>query len=181
MCDISQCLYFWHHTLNFYDISTLYGITHSDETTQQLCNFIATMSVITPTVSVSSHTWISFIKSWVCMTSQPLCVWYHMQYMWHHMHNLGCHITLCMPSGPLYLTSIPMHLCHHTNPIDDITATICMTSCPVYMWHHIRYIYDIISTNYITSQPSVLMVQHSAHVWHALHCRWQRNHSITPN
>ena len=128
------------------------------------------------------HTqWINFIKSSVCMTSQSLCVWHHMQYMWHHMHNLGCHITLCMTSGPLYLTSVSVHLCHHSNPIDDITATICMTSCPVYVWHHFRYTYDIISTNYMTSQTSVLMVQHSAYVWHALHCRWQCNHSITPN
>ena len=123
--------------------------------------------------------WINFIKSSVCMTSQPLCVWHHMQYMGHHMHNLGCHITWCMTSGPLSLTSIPMHLCHHTNTIDDITATICMTSYPVYMWHHIRYIYDIISANYMTSQPSVLMMQHSAYAWHALHCRWQCNHSHT--
>ena len=94
------------------------------------------------------HTqWINFIKSSVCMTSQPLCLWHHMQYMWHHMNNLGCHITLCMTSGPLYLTSIPMHLSHHINPIDDITASICMISHPVYLWHHFHYIYDI-STKY---------------------------------
>ena len=68
--------------------------------------------------------------------------------MWHHIHNLGHHTTLCMTSGPLYLTSLPLYLCHHTHPIDDITATICMTSHPVDLWHHIRYIYDIISTKY---------------------------------
>ena len=71
-----------------------------------------------------------------------------MHYMWHHIHNLGYHTTLCMTSGPLYLTSLPLYLCHHTHPIDDITATICMTSHSVYLWHHIHYIYDIISTKY---------------------------------
>ena len=60
-------------TLYVYDISTLYGITHSVMTTQPLCNFTATMSDITPTVSVSSHPVDQFIKTSVCMTSQPLC------------------------------------------------------------------------------------------------------------
>ena len=95
------------------------------------------------------HThWINFINPSVCMTSQPLCVWHHMHYMWHHIHNLGHHITLCMTSGLLYLSSLPLYLCHHTHPIDDITATICMNWHPVYMWHQNHYIYDIISTKY---------------------------------
>ena len=53
-----------------------------------------------------------------------------------------------MISGPLYLTSLPLYLCHHTHPINDITATICITSHPVYLWHPIHNIYDIISTKY---------------------------------
>ena len=53
-----------------------------------------------------------------------------------------------MTSCPLYLTSGPLNLCHHTHTIDDITATIQMVSHPVHMWHHIPYIYDIISTKY---------------------------------
>ena len=103
-----------------------------------------------------------------------------MHYMWHHIHNLGYHTTLCMTSGPLYLTSLPLYLCHHTHPIDDITATICMTSHPVYLWHHIHYIYDIISTKY---DITTLCVddEHSAYVSHPLHCGWQCTHSVTPN
>ena len=152
LCMISHSLYVWHHTMTYlwyhtlyvYDKSSLYGITHSVMTTQQLCNFTATMSDITPTVSVSSHPLDQFYQT-KCMTPQPLCVWHHMHYMWHHIHNLGHHTTLCMTSGPLYLTSLPLYLCHHTHPIDDIRATICTNSHPVYMWHHIHYIYDIIS------------------------------------
>ena len=92
--------------------------------------------------------WINFIKPSVCMTSQPLCVGPHRHYMWHQIHNLGHNTTLCMTSGPLYLTSLPLYLCHHTDLIDDITATLCMTSHPVYLLYHIHYIYDIIPTKY---------------------------------
>ena len=88
------------------------------------------------------HThWINFIKPSVCMTPQPLCVW-------HQIHSLGHHNPLCMTSGPLYLTSLPLNLCHQTHSMDDITATICMSSNPVYLWYHILYIYDKISTKY---------------------------------
>ena len=95
------------------------------------------------------HThWMNFIKPSVCMTSQPLCVWHHMHYMWHHIHNLGHHATSGMTSGPAYLTSLPLYLCHHSHRIEDITATICMTSHPVYLWYLIHYMYNIISTKY---------------------------------
>ena len=95
------------------------------------------------------HTpWINFIKPSVCMTWQPLCVWHHMHYMWHHIHNLWHQTTLCMTTGKLYLTLLPLYLCHHTHHIDDITASTCMTSHPVYLWNNIHYIYDIISTKY---------------------------------
>ena len=101
MCDITQCLYLWHHTLYVYDISILCGIIHSVMTLQPLYNFKATMSDMTPTVSVSSHPVDQFVKTSVCMTSQPLHVWHHMHYTWHHIHSLGHHTTLCMTSSPL--------------------------------------------------------------------------------
>ena len=53
-----------------------------------------------------------------------------------------------MTSSPLYPASCPLYLCHHTHPINDITATVLMVSHPVYLWHHIPYIYEIISTKY---------------------------------
>ena len=78
------------------------------------------------------------------------------------------------------MTTRPLYLCHHTHPINDITATMWMLSHPVYLWHHIPYIYDIISTKYDIKHP-VLMTPHSAYVWHTLHCRWYHIHTITPN
>ena len=107
------------------------------------------MCLTSPPLYLCHHTqWINFIKPSVCMTTQSLCVWHHMHFMLHHIHNLEHHTSLCMTSGPFYLTSLPLYLCHHTHPIDDITATICMTSHPVYLWCHTYYIYDIISTKY---------------------------------
>ena len=58
------------------------------------------------------------------MTSQTLHSWHQISSIWHHIHSLGHHTTSCMTSSPLYLTSCPLYLCHHTHPIDDITATI---------------------------------------------------------
>ena len=101
----------------------------------------------------------------LCMTSHPF---------------LGHDTTLCMTSSPLYLTSRPLYLCHHTHPIEDITATTWKVLYAVYLWYHIPYVFDKISTKY-DSQHSVLMSPHSAYVWHPLHCRWHRIHSITPN
>ena len=84
---------------------------------------------------------------------------------------------------------------HHTHSIRHrvycicvITANLSMLSQPLYVWYHIQYICDITSTKFmtyyplsVTSQHSVLMTQHSAYVWHPLHCRWQRTDSISPN
>ena len=97
MCDITQCLYLWHHTLYVYDISTLYGITHSVMTTQPLCNFTVTLPDITATVSVSSHPVDQFyqaqcmydIIATMCMTSYALHVTSHPQFRTsHHLISL---------------------------------------------------------------------------------------------
>ena len=56
------------------------------------------------------------------------------------------------------------------------------------MWYHIQYTCDILSTIFMTSYPlcktthhGVLLIPHSAYVWHHLHYRWYHFHSITPN
>ena len=129
-------------THSVYDISILFGITQSVMTTQPLCIFTATMSDITPTVSVSSHPSGSILSYRLCVTSQIICVWHHMHYMWHHIHNLGNHTSLCMKSGPLYMTSLPLFLCHHT--------TLSMILQTLYVWPHIQYICDITSPIFMT-------------------------------
>ena len=82
------------------------------------------------------------------MTSQTLHSWHQISSIWQHIHSLGHHTTLCMTSSPLYLTSRPLYLCHHTHPIDDITANTWNVLHPVYLWHHIPYVSDKISTKY---------------------------------
>ena len=137
MCGITQCLYLWYHTLSVYDISILFGITHSVITTQPLCIFRATMSDITPTVSVSSHPVDQFyhtqfmcdITDNMCMTSYALHVTSHSQFRTSHhfMYDIR----------PLYMTSLPLYLCHHT-----MLSMILQT---LYVWPHIQYICDITS------------------------------------
>ncbi|CAM9181144.1 unnamed protein product, partial [Rangifer tarandus platyrhynchus] len=78
-------------------------------TTQPLCNFIATMSGITPTVSVSSHQMYQFyqiqcvydITGTICMTTYAL------------------HMT----SHPLFMT--PDHFIYDIrSTISDLTSTV---------------------------------------------------------
>ena len=69
-----------------------------------------------------------------------------------------------------------------------MTPNLLMTSQPLHGRYYMQYICDNISPMFLTkyqlsmtSQHSVLMSPHSAYVWHPLHCRWHRIHSITPN
>ena len=102
-------------------------------TTQPLCNFIGTMSDITPTVSVSSHAvdqvyqtqCMYDITATMCTTSYALHVTSYPQFKTSH-HFIYA-------SSPLYLTSRPVYMCHHTQSISDITDTIYMKSHPVYL------------------------------------------------
>ena len=110
MCDIRKCLYLRPHTLYVNDICTLYGITHSVMTRQTLCNFTATMSDITPTVSLSSHIMYQFY--------QTQC-----------MYDITA--TTCMISYALPMTS------HHfmydiRSTLSDLTSCVSLSSHPPY-------------------------------------------------
>ena len=147
MCDITQWMYLWHHTLCL--TYPLYMASHIVLWQHNHCVTSQPLCLTLHPLCLCCHTpWITFIKPSVCMTSQPLCVWHHIHYMWHHIHNLGHHTILCMISSPLYLTLLWLYLCHQTHHINDITATICMNTYPTDLWHHINYIYDIITTKY---------------------------------
>ena len=63
-----------------------------------------------------------------------------------------------------------------------------MISQPPHIWYHIQYTCGILSTIFMTSHPlcmttqhCVLLIWHSAYVWHNLYYRWYHIHSITPN
>ena len=146
MCDITQWMYFWHHTLYVYDVSTLYGITHSVMTTQPLCNFTASMSDITPTVSVSSH---------------PLDHFYQTQCLY------DITTTMCMSSYSLHVTShSQFRTSHHfmydiRSTLSDLTSTASLYSHPPYRWYQSHYMYDLISRRSVTSHP--LYLSHNIH------------------
>ena len=173
LCMISHSLYVWHRTMtismtsqsNVYDISTLYGITHSVMITQPLSNLTATMSDITPTVSVSSHPIYPFnqtqcmndITTTICMTSYAL----------HRTSH-----PLCMTTHP-FLYDIKSSISDITSTISNLTSTVSVSSHPLYRWYHSHYIYDITSSICVTSYP--------LYVWHHIHyvghhntvCGWQ--------
>ena len=82
------------------------------------------------------------------MTSHSPYVWHRLHYTRHHIITFWPQTTILMTLHPLCYTSCPLYLCHYTNSIDDITATICMISHPVYVRHSFHYIYDIALTMY---------------------------------
>ena len=146
MCDITQCLYLWHHTLYVYDISTLYGITHSVMATQSLCNLIATMSVSTATVSVSSHQVDQFnqtqckynITATMCMISYALHVTSHSQFRTsnHFMYDIRS-----IQSDQTSTLSLSLHKYYgwyYSHCMYDLTSSISVTSHPLYFWHNIH-------------------------------------------
>ena len=129
-----------------YDISTLYGITHRVMTTLPLCNFTATMSDITPTVSGSSHPFDQFY--------QAQC-----------MYDITA--TMCMTSYALYVTSHKQfRRSHHfmydiKSAVSDLTSIVSVSSHPPYRWYHSHYMYDLTSSISVTSHPLYL--------WHNIH------------
>ena len=146
MCDIKQCLYLWHHTLYVYDISNLYGITHSVMTTQQLCNFTVTLPDITVTVSVSSHPVDQFyqaqcmygIIATMCLTSYALHVTSHPQFGTSHHFMYDIRSTLSDLTSTVSLSSHPPSGCYHSHYMYDLTSSISVTSHPLYLWPNIR-------------------------------------------
>ena len=146
MCDITQCLYLWHHTLHVYDIATLYGIPQSVMATQPLCNFTSTMSDITPTVTVSSHPLYQFyltqcmddITETICMTSYALHMTSHRLFRTSHHFMYDIKPTISDLTSTVSVSSHPPFWWYHSHSIYDITSNISMTSYPLYLWHNIH-------------------------------------------
>ena len=173
MCDIAQWLYLWHHNLYVYDIPTLYGITHSVMTTQQLHNLTATMSDIKPTVSVSSHPMYPFYQT-QCMydITATICV---TSYTLHRTSH-----PLCMTTNH-FLYDIKSSISDITFTISDLMSTVSRSSHPLYQWYHSDYMYDITSSIHVTS--------YLIYLWHHIHyvgnhnavCGWHHTQNIYDN
>ena len=115
-------------------------------TSQQVCKSSHLAHVWHHTQSTSHHIHTIWHERSCFMTSDTRNSWHQIFSLWHHIHSLGHHTTLCMTSSPQYLSSRPLHLCHHTKPIDDITATTWKVLHAEYLWYHIPYVFDKIST-----------------------------------
>ena len=130
ICDITHSVY---------DISTLYGITHSVMAIQPLCDFTATMSDITPSLSVSSHIMYQFyqtqcmydITATICMKSYALHMTSHPLFMTSHHFIYDVNSTISNITS-IYLTSRTLYQCNHTHCI-NIRAILYVISHTVYM------------------------------------------------
>ena len=62
-------------------------------------------------------------------------------------HSIQFISLLYLISNWIYRTTHPLHLCIHTQIIDDITPIVCMITQAQYAWYHVNT-YDITSTLY---------------------------------
>ena len=141
ICEVFSPLYLWHHI--YYDITgSIYETTSSMRAAYRLnmwhhshylCHHTHWIENITPTLFNNITLAICVASFALYKTSQPQ-VWPQ--------------TTILRTSHLLYLTSCALYLCHHTNSIDYMTATICMISHTVYVRHSIHYINDILPTVY---------------------------------
>ena len=97
----TQWLNQWHQTHYVYHILTLYGITHSVMTTQQLCAFTATMNDITLSVFLTLNKMYQFYEN-MCMYVITA--------------------SICMTPYALYMTSHPLFMTSH-HFIYDVKST----------------------------------------------------------
>ena len=148
-CVTSYELYIRSHPIVMSSYYSTYDITASiyETTSSMKATYTLNMWHQSPYLGHYTHS-IDNITPTLFMTSQSPYVWHRFHYTRHDILTFWPQTTILRISHPLYYTSCPQYLCHQTNSIDDITATICMISHPVYVRHSVHYIYDIIPTRY---------------------------------
>ena len=77
----------------------------------------------------------------------------------HSIHYISL---LYLISNWLYLTALPLYLCHHTQIINHITPIVCMITQAQYVWHHTNT-YDI-KSSLCDITPRCELHTHSIHV-----------------
>ena len=134
VCRSTYTLYMWHH--NHCSVSSHPLLTSSHPLfvwhhTRHINGKFCTIQNIT-----SSHYGI-----------KPPFLWHHTHYIWDCIHCISVITStvlmishqlylwdlLYLTSYPLYTTSQPMYVCHHTHSFDDITPFWCRTSHPLYL------------------------------------------------
>ena len=97
----------------------------------------------------------------IFMAHYALYMTYHPRLMTsqHSIHYISL---LYLKSNWLYLTALPLYLCHHTQIINHITPIVHMITQAQYVWHHTNT-YDITSTLYVIT-PRYELHTHCIHV-----------------
>ena len=140
MCDITQCLYLWHHTLCLWHIHIIWHHTQCYDNTT---------IVLFHSHSVWHHTHC------ICVIT-PMDQFYHAQCMY------DITATMCMTSYALHVISHPQfRTSHHfmydiRSNLSDLTSTVSLSSHPPYWWYHSHYMYDLTSSISVTSHPLYL-------------------------
>ena len=161
--DISPT-FVWHHIHFCVTSYELYITSHPILMSSHYCTYDITTSIYETTSSMRETYTLNFWhhNHYLChhthcidKITPTLFMTSHSPYVWHRLHCTRHHIltfwpqtTILRTSLQLYYKSCLLYLCHHTNSIDDITATICMISLPVYGRQYIHYIFDIVPTMY---------------------------------
>ena len=168
LCIISHSLHVWHHTMPVSMTSHTLCLWHIHfiwHHTQCYDN-TATMSDITPSVSVSSYAMYQFYQT-QCMYDITATIYITMYapHMTTHPHFMTSHdfiydmkpttsdITSTIPdlTSIVSVSSHPHYRWYHSHSMYDITSSICVTSYLPDLRHHILY---------MTSQHCVLMTPH---------------------
>ena len=149
-------LYLWHHRHYLCEyISTIFNIKHTVQSnTTTICEITTSICV-----SVWSHTLYRWYNTHCIDDMAPtIFMAQYAMYMTSHpwfmtsQHSMYYISLLYLISNWLYLTTLPLYLCHHTQIINHIIPIVCMITQAQYIWHHMNT-YDITSTLYDITKP----------------------------
>ena len=162
----NQIPYIWHHLKGLWHL-----IPYPCDITDTIFVNAYQLYLRSNTQCRDNATTISEITTSICVS-----VWSLILYWWYNKHCIYdmaptifmAHYALYMTSHPrfmtsqhsihyisllylisnwLYLTTLPLYLCHHTQIINHITSIVHMITQAQYVWHHTNT-YDITSTLY---------------------------------
>ena len=120
------------------------------------CDTTPTIFDIVYTVSVSSHPLLCYITPNEFLRYHPL-------YM--------------MTSCPLYMTSQPLNVCHHTHFFNGITPFVFRTSHTQYVSYHIHCIKHYL--HILWHHTTLFMRSHALYSWYQPHYLWNGIHHIS--
>ena len=161
-----QIPYIWHHLQGLWHLvpytcditDTMFLNTYQQYLSSKTRCRDNTPSISEITTSICVYVWSHTLYPWynthciddmaptIFMAQYALYMTSHPRFM-KSQHSIHYISLLYLISNWLYLTALPLYLCHHTQIIDHITPIVYMITQAQYVWHHMNT-YDITSTLY---------------------------------